>query len=228
MLGPHSQTGSVAGCDVTAHLDSLRRALEDASRFAPRLVNCHAGADSWEWRDIVRFSDGALEGASRMGIPVVFEAHRGRALYSPWSTRRGLDQFNELRLCCDFSHWVVVGERLLDDRALISACADRGSHVDARAATKEGTAGIPIRRRHESKGYLQTCESWWWEIWRCQQRRGDHACVVTSEYGSTPYLPPFRMRVHRSRILTKSCDGRRNALRTSLRNGRRGGAKACG
>ena len=57
------------------------------------------------------------------------ETHRGRILFNPWITCRLLDRFEHLKLCCDFSHWVCVSERLIDDH-----CAEGVSGITVLAS----------------------------------------------------------------------------------------------
>ena len=41
-----------------------------------------------------------------------------------------LERFAELKLVCDFSHWVCICERLIDDQLdIIKLCAERCHHL---------------------------------------------------------------------------------------------------
>jgi limonene-1,2-epoxide hydrolase len=52
---------------------------------------------------------------SALGISVSHETHRGRALFNPFITAHLLNRFSALHITADWSHWVVVCERLLAD-----------------------------------------------------------------------------------------------------------------
>ena len=43
-------------------------------------------------------------------VPVVFETHRTRLLYAPWTTARYCEAIPELRITADFSHFTTVAE----------------------------------------------------------------------------------------------------------------------
>ena len=81
----------------------------------PQWVTIIGGCDAWTLEQSVRFFGEAQEVAARMNIACSFETHRSRSLFNPWTTLAILQRMPELKLTCDFSHWVVVMERQLDD-----------------------------------------------------------------------------------------------------------------
>lgn len=102
------------------------------------------------------------------------ETHRGRVMGNPWYTARLLDRlglvikllfilgrFDNLWITADFSHWVVVSERLLNGSAagddLMRACAERTKHIHARVGSPQ-SAQVNDPMRAEARAYLRAHE----------------------------------------------------------------------
>ena len=144
-----------AGDALDGHLESFRRQLAEAQGLRPRLVNSHSGLDACTESESERFFAVALDIASRMGAAVAHETHRGRVLFNPWVTRRLLARLEGLRLCCDFSHWVSVAERLLDDQIeVLRQYAARCDHLHARVGYEQGPQ-VPDPRAPEYQPHLE-------------------------------------------------------------------------
>ena len=179
------------GDSVTDHIKSFRRTIEDAITMKPRLINCHSGCDWFSEEEALRYFSEALECEAKVGIPVAHETHRGRILYNPWITERLLKQLPELRLSCDFSHWVVVSERLLEkETEIIAQCAERCIHVHARVGYEEGPQ-VPDPRAPEYERHVLAHERWWRMVWDAQERRGMSESTLTPEFGAPDYLHTF-------------------------------------
>ncbi|QYS94238.1 hypothetical protein H0G86_001579 [Trichoderma simmonsii] len=73
--------------------------------------------DDWNIEESIKFYEGTIKIDRELGVSgfVCHETHRSRSLFNPWVTRLILEAIPELRLTADFSHWMVLGERLLDD-----------------------------------------------------------------------------------------------------------------
>src|SRR4051794_23514791 len=103
------------GATVAAHLDALREQADRWIALGAERVVAHSASDAWPIAQSVEFYGRAAEWERTLPIPVAHETHRGRAFFNPWATRDILAQVPAVRLCCDYSHWVCVAERLLDD-----------------------------------------------------------------------------------------------------------------
>ncbi|PYE50519.1 sugar phosphate isomerase/epimerase family protein [Deinococcus yavapaiensis] len=172
-----------------AHLDSFQRELDVALTFAPTLVNVHAGVDHWSEREADAFFAGALDVERNAPVPVAFETHRGRTLFTPWATRRLVETFPDLRLTADFSHWVCVCERLLDDQLdTFHRIAPHVVHIHARVGFEEGPQ-VSDPRAPEFDLHLKTHERWWTLVWEAQRARGAQRSTLTPEFGPPPYQP---------------------------------------
>jgi sugar phosphate isomerase/epimerase len=181
------------GNRVEDHVESLRRQVGEAAELGPRLVNAHSGRDAWTEAEAGRFFEAALRIEAAAGVTVAHETHRGRILFSPWVTARLLRQFPGLRLCCDFSHWVCVAERLIDDQLeILRDCAGRCAHLHARVGHEQGPQ-VSDPRAPEFAAHLAAHERWWQLVWSAQRARGEVETTLTPEFGPPGYLPtlPF-------------------------------------
>lgn len=176
-----------AGSTVAEHLQSFREQVDAATKLHPLLINSHSGRDAWSETESIQFFDEALAYEAGAGTPVAHETHRGRILYNPWITSRLLDRFRHLQLCCDFSHWVCVCERLLDEEAIIRQCAEQCIHIHARVGYEEGPQ-VPDPRAPEYHRHLAAHERWWQMIWDAQQARGMEYTTLTPEFGPPGYM----------------------------------------
>ena len=178
----------VPGGSVREHLASLRAQIEECLDHDPLFFNAHSGHDNWTPAEAEDFYGQALALEKQLGIPVAHETHRLRYFATPWQTRHILQQFPDLRLTCDFSHWVCVCERLLPDMGDTLALAARHCHhLHARVGFEEGPQ-VPDPAAPEYAGHLLAHENWWDQIWQSQQDRGLTTSTLTPEFGPPPYL----------------------------------------
>ena len=176
------------GATVDDHLASFRQQVERAATLQPHLINAHSGRDAWSAEESARFFDHALAIEAEVGIPVAHETHRSRILFTPWTTSRLLAQFSTLKLCADFSHWVCVCERLLDDQQeVLEQCAPRCIHIHARVGYEEGPQ-VPDPRAPEYERHVAAHEGWWQRIWEAQAAAGATVTTLTPEFGPPGYL----------------------------------------
>lgn len=176
------------GDSIEAHVDSFRRQVQAGAEMGARQINCHSGRDGWSEAQAVDFYERALEIERAIGLPVAHETHRGRVLYNPWVTSRLIERLDDLKLCCDFSHWVCVCERLLDgELEIVRRCAERCIHIHARVGYEEGPQ-VPDPRAPEYQRHLEAHEAWWRLIWDAQAARGETISTLTPEFGPPLYL----------------------------------------
>lgn len=206
------------GTTVEEHLDTFERNLHSACACNPRLVNAHSGRDSWTESEAERFFHRALELEQACGIPVVHETHRSRILHNPWITSRLLERFPNLKLCCDFSHWVCVSESLLEDHhEIIQQCAQRCHHLHARVGHEQGPQ-VSDPCAPEYDGHLSAHEAWWRIIWEAQIRRGDAFSTLVPEFGPPPYAPTFPGTNKPLRDVAEVCDWMARRQRDQFRD----------
>jgi len=127
-------TGATGGRTIDEHVKSFEALVKRAREVKPILLESTpvlmlgTPAKSKHLQQAV-----AIE--QQTDLVIGHETHRGRVFYNPWSTRDTLQKFPELRLVCDFSHWVCVAERLnWDDmnNSILKLAADRCVHIHTR------------------------------------------------------------------------------------------------
>lgn len=176
------------GGSVRQHLDSMKEQIEEHLVHEPLFFNAHSGADSWSADEAVDFYGAVLEMEQSFGIAISHETHRLRYFANPWATRPILEMYPDLKLTCDFSHWVCVAERLLPDcDDIIRLAADHCHHLHARVGHEEGPQ-VSDPRAPEWETHLTTHERWWQTIWDSQKRRGMETSYLTPEFGPPPYM----------------------------------------
>lgn len=170
------------------HLASLEEKILRSLPLKPRFCNVMGGCDAWSLEVQVDFFRRAQELADRHGVLCSFETHRGRSFFNPWVTRDVLRELPELRITCDFSHWVVVCERLMDSEwDVILEVAEKAHHVHGRVGYDQGPQ-VPHPAAPEYAEALASHERCWQAIWSSQARRGYGATTMTPEFGPDGYL----------------------------------------
>jgi hypothetical protein len=205
----------VPGGMVREHLDSLRQQIEECIDLKPLFFNAHSGSDSWSLAEAEEFYGAVLEMEQQFGVPIAHETHRLRYFGNPWTTRPILARYPTLKLTCDFSHWVCVAERLLEDCGeIIQLAAQHGHHLHARVGFEEGPQ-VSDPRAPEWSSHLSVHEGWWNQIWRSQKERGLTQVTLTTEFGPAPYLHPLPFTQTPVADLPDICDwmARREAAR---------------
>ena len=173
---------------MAAHLDSLRVQVEAAKTMRALFANAHSGRDAWSEAESAQYFEGAVRIEKELGLPIAHETHRSRILFNPWITARMVASFPDLKLCADFSHWVCVSERLLDDQEeALRACAPRCLHIHARVGHEQGPQ-VPDPRAPEYRRHLEAHERWWGWIWDAREAAGAAVSTLTPEFGPPTYL----------------------------------------
>lgn len=123
----------IAGGSVREHLYSLKKQIDHCMEQQPWFFNAHSGSDTWSLSQPEDFYGAMLEMERRLGVAICHETHRSRYFGNPWITRPILEKFPDLNLTCDFSHWVCVAERLLEDCGeIIQLAPNHCHHLHAR------------------------------------------------------------------------------------------------
>ncbi len=171
------------------HLISLREGIEWSLPAAPRFINTMAGADSWSFRQKVDFHSAIVGLEKEYGISISVETHRGRPLNSSWMARDILLEVPDLKLTCDFSHFVVVAERLVleEEPDILKLCCEHAFHLQTRVGYAQGPQ-VPDPRAPEYSEALAAHERWWDEVWKSQISRGVEVATLTPEFGPDGYL----------------------------------------
>lgn len=173
---------------VAEHVADVERQLKLGQPLDPQWVTIIGGCDAWTLEQSVRFFGEAQELAARMNIACSFETHRSRSFFNPWATLAILQHLPELKLTCDFSHWVVVLERQLDeDWDVIGEVARYAQHIHARVGYEQGPQ-VPHPAAPEYAGALAAHQRYWEAIWSIQRDVGNGITTMTPEFGPDGYL----------------------------------------
>jgi hypothetical protein len=187
--GPDDWWVPAPGLSVEDHLAELREGAERAADLGAWFVTTMCGYDAWSLAQNVDFFGRALEIERGAGIGVHFETHRCRSLFNPWITRDLLELFPAMTLTCDFSHWCVVAERLIDtEMDVLLLCAERAAHIHGRVGWAQG-AQVPDPREPRFRRALEAHERWWDLLWAAQARRGLERSTMNIEWGPDGYTP---------------------------------------
>jgi hypothetical protein len=177
------------GNSVAGHVKAFRQQLGALLDVGADSIGTIGGYDCWSADEAARYFEAVLTIGGRSGVLVTHETHRNSALYHPAVARSVLRRFPELELTCDFSHWVVACERLIDDQLdLIRLCGSRARHVHTRVGTEQAPQVADVRAP-EARPYLRAFERWWDLVWTEQQRRGLEVTTACPEFGAPPYTP---------------------------------------
>ncbi|GAB5605136.1 sugar phosphate isomerase/epimerase family protein [Sideroxyarcus sp. TK5] len=173
---------------VLEHIADVERQLQLGRSLDPQWVTVIGGCDAWTLEQSVRFFGESQEIAARMGIACSFETHRSRSLFNPWVTLAVLERLPELKLTCDFSHWVVVLERQLDDDwDAVLEVAKHAHHIHARVGYDQGPQ-VPHPAAPEYAAALASHQRYWEAIWKVQRAEGRAFSSMTPEFGPDGYL----------------------------------------
>ncbi|RED56573.1 sugar phosphate isomerase/epimerase family protein [Cohnella lupini] len=170
------------------HKESFKRQVERAVTFSPVLINAHSARDDMSYEDQLDFYRFSMDIEQASGIPIAHETHRGRAMYTPWTTERLLKDIPGLSLCADFSHWCVVCESLLENQGeRMKLAIDRTIHVHTRVGYQEGPqVNHPAAPEHAAA--LAAHSAWWRDIVRSRRDQGAKSLIIVPEFGPPGYL----------------------------------------
>lgn len=176
------------GGTVRQHIDGLREQMDECLDAAPLFFNGQMGSDHWTLDEAEEFFGAVIEIEREIGVPVYCETHRSRYLSNPWNTARLLERLPALKLTCDFSHWVCVAERLLEDALeAVAKAATRCHHVHARVGYEQGPQ-VPDPRDPVWAAHVLAHERWWETAWAAALARGDSTVTLAPEFGPPPYM----------------------------------------
>ena len=109
-------------------------------------------------------------------------------MFNPALTLHLIQRFPTLRLTADFSHWLVVCERLLDhpsDFERLRPIFERVDHIHARVGSSQhAQVNDPII---DAPKECQLFQTWWQLIWNEHRKQGRKQTTLTPEYGPMPY-----------------------------------------
>lgn len=173
---------------LQAHLDEFERKLDDSLMMEPLFITCLGGCDAWPEAMSIEFFTRAMEISASANIETSFETHRSRSMFNPWVTERIVAELPNIKLTCDYSHWCVVCERLMDTELdTLKRLSKHAHHIHARVGYEQG-AQVPHPAAPEYEYALRAHQSWWEMIWLEQNEQGRELTTMTPEFGPDGYL----------------------------------------
>lgn len=173
---------------VDSYINRMERRLEFLGSLKADFINSHTGKDYYSFADNCRVIEAAENIASRSGIRVLHETHRGRFTFHAASLLAYLDRFPALKLTGDFSHWCTVSESMLDDQAsILEKIIPHVSHIHARIGFEQAPQ-VNDPFAPEWKNHVDTFMEWWKRIIAVQEKAGN-TITLTPEAGPKPYMP---------------------------------------
>lgn len=172
------------------HAKSFETQAQGMLGYDPISFTAHTGTDSMRPAEAVALFRNAVRIERELDVPVAHETHRGRVLFTPWTTAAMLRAVPELTLCADFSHWCCVCESYLEwnvDPADLELAISRTIHIHTRVGYPEGPQ-VPDPRAAEWQDALRKHEAWWSRMLKARQQSGAKFATITPEFGPPDYL----------------------------------------
>ncbi|MDQ3250013.1 MAG: TIM barrel protein [Chloroflexota bacterium] len=176
------------GSTPQEHAQSLAELLAHGAELRPLWINSHTGKDFFPIKESVRIIKQTSKIAAGLGLPIVHEIHRTRALFSLPAILALLDALPDLKLTADLSHLCVVHESMLQDQAdSLQRALHRTYHIHARVGYPEGPQ-VPDPRAPEWQAAVDTHIGWWQQIVNHRQQEGLESLTIATEFGPPHYL----------------------------------------
>ena len=178
---------------VAAYTERLTNRLNFLVGLNPNAINSHTGKDFFDFDanlDILHLTEAI---ASKSGIPIWHEIHRGRFSFHLRTLLDYLNVFPNLKLIADLSHFCVVSESdLSDQQELLTQIYPNIQHIHARVGFEQSPqVNHPFAPEWQTQ--LDQYTTWWKEIIALQSQNGAAYLTITPEFGPFPYMPqaPF-------------------------------------
>lgn len=179
-------TGS-GGYGFEAHQESYKKNLLKVVSKKPDFINCHAGKDFFSFEENKQLIDFAIKQSKVSGVPIYQETHRGRILFASQVCSRFIDEFPELKLTLDISHWCAVAESLLaDQKETVEKALKQTSHIHSRIGHQEGPQ-VSEPRAPEWKYAVDAHYAWWDAVVNYKKEAGE-VLTMTTEFGPANYM----------------------------------------
>ena len=172
-------------------VDDLKPALENATEFGLHHLDIQPDVRPRKMKDCIPLIEGWTRLAEQVDFPVYIETHRDRMTTDLFFVLDLLEQFPNLKLLADLSHFLVGREFAwpIDEtnHGYIHEVLDHSWAFHGRVASREQVQ-IEISFPHH-KMWLDTFLGWWdygFRSWR-KRNPGDATCAFVCEFGPQPY-----------------------------------------
>jgi len=132
--------------DIARHKSVWNAQVQEALALRPvlRSITSHTGKDYFtasEAEELFSYCTAIESAYCGPTTPINHETHRGRILYTPWTTPEHCSRHPGVTLCADLSHFVCVAEAECGQKELNRVVAEitpRVRHIHARIGFPEG------------------------------------------------------------------------------------------
>lgn len=159
----------------------------------PDFINAHTGKDFFSFAENCRIIHEYEKLTFTEGIDIFHETHRGTFSFHLATLVHYLDEFPDLKLTADFSHFCVVSESMLEGQEKgIDKIIPNVKHLHARVGFSQSPqVNHPFAKEWSS--HLEKYLQWWNRILSHQISIGNFFFTITPEFGPFPYMPvePF-------------------------------------
>lgn len=189
------EIGFLAGghdADPAKHFGQFKAMLDGAAyqQFQkPLYINCHSGRDFFPVQENAKFIEYTSQVARETGLTICHESHRSRILFAAHVAKQYFQQYPDLRLTLDISHWCNVHESLLNDQEeTVQLALGRTDHVHARIGHPEGPQ-VNDPRAPEWETTVKRHLAWWDEVVQHKIKNGSNRLTILTEFGPPDYMP---------------------------------------
>ncbi len=181
------------GKDFEAYKLALKRNLYTLASYQtntvkPKFINSHTGREYYT-RDQMAECFAICNSVSKeIDIPIIHETHRNKWAYAAHIVQSYLQQFTDVRLALDISHWVCVSESYLEDQGdAVELAVQHTDHLHARVGHPQGPQ-VTDPRAPENAEALEHHLAWWDKWISHRKQKGSDVCTITPEFGPYPYM----------------------------------------
>ena len=158
------------------------------TNLKPQFINSHTGKDYYTKEQVAECFAICDDFTKQTGIKIVHETHRNKWSFAAHITKQYLEEFPNVRLALDLSHWVNVAETYLQDQdEAVELALQHADHVHARVGHIEGPQVTDPRAPENAEALKHHLQ--WWDRWMViQAKKGAEFCTITPEFGPYPYM----------------------------------------
>ena len=176
---------------VDDYINRMEKLLIRGIELEPSFINSHTGKDHFTFEENCKAIDKCFELSEKFNTHINHETHRGRFNFCAALTRQYLDNYSELKLTADYSHWVTVSESFLEDQeSSLNEAIKRSTYIHARIGhTQSPQVADPFAPENEI--YLNKFLDWWQQILGNAKDTGQQEFYICPEFGPMPYMPTY-------------------------------------
>ena len=184
-IAQHHETSD---SNLQLYKENFRKHLYNLAESAPLFINSQTGKDYFSFEENSELIEIAVETEEETGVHIVHETHRGKFSFALHITRQYLEDYPDLELGLDVSHWCNVAESLLHDQSeSLNLALLRTRHIHARVGYAEGPQ-VTDPRLPEWGDALNFHLLCWDRVYENFRNLGRDMLTITPEFGPYPYM----------------------------------------